>query len=145
MPAHLQKETEREVWVTFLKNFSKLIVIKHSKLGPKCDRKKHNSVISSIIHKQIQLFTFVQGKTGNKLNFYRSKPHKSLHVEKSNFWHMDSICEYVFKNKKKNHCGGNSHWLSWHQHLLSSGSRQNTVPSRVNPILNPSCNETRHH
>lgn len=87
--------------MTFLKNFSKLIVIKHSKLGPKCDRKKHNSVISSIIHKQIQLFTFVQGKTGNKLNFYRSKPHKSLHVEKSNFWHMDSICEYVYRNKKK--------------------------------------------
>lgn len=40
-----EREREREVYVTFLKNFSKLIVIKHSKLGPKYERKKHNSVI----------------------------------------------------------------------------------------------------
>lgn len=29
------------------------------------------------------------------------------------------------------------------QHLLSRGSRQNTVPSRVSPILNPSWNRVR--
>lgn len=28
---------------------------------------------------------------------------------------------------------------SWHQQRLSSGSREKTVPSKVSPILNPSC------
>lgn len=30
---------------------------------------------------------------------------------------------------------------SWHQQRLSSGSKEKTVPSKVSPILNPSCKD----
>lgn len=52
-------------------------------------------------------FTFVQGKNGTKLDFYRSRPHKSLHVGKKKrqaifgTWRPVSTCSELKEENKQ--------------------------------------------